>query len=445
MKLRLSGVQAKVVEATEQELSALNAALTFQVNVMRMPYIPSEGRKITWEATPKCYLFDKYFASPFCRYINFPYVSEVVEREVVPSEISFPELLKDFQAKALPKVLEFQSALVVGPTSSGKTYLIGALVSAFRKFKVVVLVHNKGLAAQNFEKLSTWFPDLRVGRIFGGVKEFDSPISVATFQSLRGLPFKADVALIDECTHTLAPTFLKVLIHTEAQRWYGFTATPKGRADRLDSKLAALFQNRVDIATIKEGMEEKLICPVEFYCIKYYNPQYKIPKWRERDVNYVYQKFIALDESRNELIHSLAEFELSRMDKVVLILVHRMSHLSALKKLLPNAVTVSYKSGLKEREAVRKLKRGVIIATRVIEEGVDNHEIYTIINAACVRSRIAIIQRIGRGLRFEEGKKLSYYDIIDQSPETVNSQGNERITMYHKLGKVYVLDPSRDS
>ena len=443
MKIRVSGIRAEVLESTKEEYTVLKSLLTFQTPVMRIPYQRGVGRRISWETVPKCFLFGNFFASPFRKLIRIPFeeVNDTI-KQVTPKLPQLPFQLKKIQEKAFLKLLKLESAMVVGPTSIGKTYLIGATLAAFRDYRVLVTVHNKGLAAQNYEKISSWFPELKPGRIYGGIKDFNSQICVGTFQSLRKRPFKADVVLVDECVHTLAPTYLQSLIQTEAKRWYGFTATPKGRADKLDNQLADLFQHKVVIATMKEGMKEKLLCPVEFYCIKYNNPKYKFAEWSERDVNYVYQKLIALDKERNELIRMLAEFELKRTGKVVLVLVHRMNHLHVLKKLLPDALIVSYKSKLKEREKIRKLKKGIIIATRVIEEGVDNHEIYSVINTACVRSRIAIIQRLGRGLRFEEGKKLFFYDILDQSPQVVEKQGHDRSNMYRNFGRVYSLDPT---
>ncbi len=444
MKFKISGVKAEVVEATEVELASLKAALSFSVAVMRIPYRPDRGRYVTWDTTEKCFLFeDKYFASPFLKLLPFQFEVVTQSRHVDPDEHSqLPFELKTFQAEAIQKALLSSSALIVGPTSIGKTYLIATLVDAFRNYKVAVLVHNKGLAQQNYERLTKWFPSLEVGRVYAGKREYEAQVVVATFQSLRNLSFKADVVLIDECVHILAPTYLQTLIHTEATRWYGFTATPRGRSDKLDARLEDLFVNKILVGSVKKGYEEKLLCPVDFFVIKYQNPHYRIPEWRLRDVNFVYQKFVALDERRNELIRFLANYELERTGKVVLVLVHRMNHLSQLKKLIPESVVVNYKSKVEDREEVRKLKKGVVLATRVIEEGVDNHHIYSIINAACVRSRIAIIQRIGRGLRFEEGKRLAFYDIWDQYPSTLESQGKARISMYRSLGDVQILDPA---
>jgi len=446
MKIRVKGPLATLVEYSELELEALKEALAFPVTSMRIKYSPDKGRHVSWSEDKKEYLFEeKYFPSPFLEYIPRAIASHVEDKtvEIEPASLcDLPFELKPFQKKSVEKVLSERSALVVGPTSIGKTFLIGALVHAFRDYKVLVVVHNKGLAKQNFERLKEWFPHLDIGRVFAGVKEFESSIVVATFQSLRSLPFKADVVLIDECVHVLAPSYIRTFIHTEASRWYGFTATPSGRSDRLDTKLRDLFGKRIDVADFSVGLEEKLLCPVDFYVVKYTNETYKIPGWRLQDSNWIYQSFVALDGERNALIKLLCELELERTKKVVLVLVHRMNHLKKLQALLPDSLAISYKSKLKEREAARKLKKGILISTRVIEEGVDNHSIYSIINAACVRSQIAIVQRIGRGLRFEENKRLAFFDVWDQYPPVLNSQGKSRISMYRKFGNVHVLDPS---
>ncbi|MCD6149036.1 DEAD/DEAH box helicase family protein [bacterium] len=446
MKVRVKGPLAEVIEASEVEKDLVKSALSFPVSSMRIKYEPHKGRHVSWSSDKKEYFFEnRYFPSPFLSLFPSSIKLEVEDDTTECTPLSLDDLpyeLKPFQRTALDNILSKRSALVVGPTSIGKTYLIGALVYAFRNSKVLILVHNKGLAKQNYERLRDWMPQLEFGRVFGGRKEFDSQIVVATFQSLRSLPFKADVVLVDECVHALAPSYIQTLMHTEAPRWYGFTATPSGRSDRLDEKLRVLFGDRVDVADLSVGLKEKLLCPVDFYVLKYSNKRYPVPGWRLQDSNWIYQQFVALDQDRNALIKLLCDLELQRTQKVVLVLVHRMNHLEQLKSLIPGSLTVSYKSRLEEREAARKLERGVLVATRVIEEGVDNHSIYSIINAACVRSQIAIIQRIGRGLRFEEGKRLAFFDIWDQFPPVLRSQGNFRIALYKRFGDVHVLDPA---
>ena len=46
-----------------------------------------------------------------------------------------------------------------------------------------------------------------------------------------------------------------------------------------------------------------------------------------------------------------------------------------------------------------------IIATTVFDEGIDLSELRTIILAGAGKSRVAMLQRIGRGLRIAKGKK----------------------------------------
>ena len=256
----------------------------------------------------------------------------------------------------------------------------------------------------------------------------------------RNIP--VDVAIIDECVHILAPTYLRALLQSTPSRWYGLTATPEGRSDKLDNLVRQLFDsNFLEVASVATGQEEGLICPVEFYIVKYENRGYErlIPEWRARDSNWIYQKLVAVDENRNRLIQSISEITSESQGNITLILVHRMNHLSALQSLIPQAKLISYKSKTKERNEIRQMKEGIIIGTRVIEEGVDNHHIYSIINAACVRSRIAIIQRLGRGLRNEKDKKLVFFDIWDQYPSMLQSQGRDRIKLYEELGKVNII------
>jgi superfamily II DNA or RNA helicase len=82
-----------------------------------------------------------------------------------------------------------------------------------------------------------------------------------------------------------------------------------------------------------------------------------------------------------------------------------------------------------------------MIATPVFKEGINIPEIKTLILAGGGKSHIAIIQKIGRGLRKAEGKdRLIVYDFLDDCSKVTLKHSEQRYKLYRAEGFEVTLE-----
>lgn len=159
---------------------------------------------------------------------------------------------------------------VVGqlPTGGGKTIVLSAIANEFtrRGEDVLLLSHREELVTQGAEKLQAVTGE-KVGIIKAGYPdEQHHPIQSASVQSLvRRLhkyhPERFGLLIVDECHHTTASTYRKILEHFEGCYTLGFSATPT-RAD--STGLDDLFSYMVTGPTIKQLISDGHLSPYRY-------------------------------------------------------------------------------------------------------------------------------------------------------------------------------------
>ena len=83
---------------------------------------------------------------------------------------------------------------------------------------------------------------------------------------------------------------------------------------------------------------------------------------------------------------------------------------------------------------IKNLKSGeldTVIATTILNEGVNIPSLGAVINAAGGKSEIIILQKIGRGLRVTDKKKeIHLVDFFDNSHRFLIEHFGERLSLY---------------
>lgn len=184
--------------------------------------------------------------------------------------------LRDYQLDAVNAVCEAwargaKAPLIVGGCGCGKTIIASELISrvyAHRLGKSLFLAHRKELLDQTAEKVRLVSPRTRVGVVMGKLNELGREVTVASIQTvggkskkrLRGLleagPY--DLAVLDECHHSVSPQNLTVIDALRAQNpeilFAGLTATP-GRDDglALDRVFDCVAYEKNMLDLVKEG------------------------------------------------------------------------------------------------------------------------------------------------------------------------------------------------
>ena len=158
----------------------------------------------------------------------------------------------DFQAKVRQVVRDEERGIIVSPTGTGKTIMAALMIDEL-KIRTLVILNDLVLLDQMERSLIKRFPDASIGYI--GASEFKlGDITVATVQSLRSIlgienrknakesPNRGDLerhlervgVIIHDEAH-LADAETCVAVYTKfpnANRIYGFSATPYGWADK---------------------------------------------------------------------------------------------------------------------------------------------------------------------------------------------------------------------
>jgi superfamily II DNA or RNA helicase len=153
-----------------------------------------------------------------------------------------------------------------------------------------------------------------------------------------------------------------------------------------------------------------------------------------------YRLGIVENEARNNIIAELVDSYMKRRPGGVLVSVKEIEHGNRiLEKLKERGIEVEFihgssdvddrASGL-EKFSTGKLK--VLIASTIIDEGVDMKSIGCMVLAAGGKSMRQQLQRIGRGLRLNgiDGNSVMVFDFYDQTNKFLLGHSNERIKIF---------------
>ena len=335
--------------------------------------------------------------------------------------------LREHQEEALNNLHQMRKeghtiALVQGATGSGKS-AIGVLDAKSVGKRTLFLAHTKELVQQGYDNFKKLWPEVTVGRYFDEYHETDTQVICASIQSVsRNLDdFSQNdfgYLVIDECHHSSADTYQKILAFFKTDFTLGLTATPE-RSDGED--LLKIFQTIAHKLDIKDAVERDVLVPVRCIRIK--------TNIDLRDVRINGFKYNALDletkimvPSRNQLIvDTYLEYV---KNKSTVVFCTSVEHASQVAKLFKdNGIAAESISGsTKPVERKRILKDyenksiSVLCACDLLNEGWDSPHTEVLFMARPTMSKTIYLQQLGRGMRTCEGKEfLMVFDFVDNA------------------------------
>lgn len=337
---------------------------------------------------------------------------------------------------------------VSSPTSSGKSLIIYSLIRWYLKDtpkNILLIVPTVSLVLQmysDFEDYSGtngWSVEDNCHKIYAGQeKDSKKPVTISTWQSMQHKPAgyfqKFDVVICDE-VHLAAAAVISKVVESSSNAYvrFGFTGTLQ---DAKCHRLVILghFGPEKRVIETKELMDQGYISNLLIKCVLFkYKPE--DIKELERLVNTgkkankngyaIESEYIVNHSGRmNNLValiislkgNTLVLFNLIKHGKDIF---KRLNELNDRHNLNKTILFISGETPADIREEMRDImeKNEDVIAIAsygTTSTGVSVRNIKNVVFGSPRKSKITVLQSIGRGLRKNEGKEyVTLYDIVD--------------------------------
>ena len=361
--------------------------------------------------------------------------------------------IRPYQLEAVYNALTNKRGIILSCTGSGKSlmiYCIFKYLIEVKKLKhLLLIVPNTSLVEQMYTDFIEYGwdnIDEAVERLYSGKKPtFKKPVLISTWQSLqmqdKSFFEKYNCVLVDEAQQSKANVLSKILKAAfNAEYKLGTTGTlPQEISDQLiiNSVIGNVIFELKSSTLIDEGYLAKMAVAGIF--LKY--PTDFIAQNKNR----VYQEEVKLVEeyeNRNSVLKFIIDHS-NPADNMLILLTHK-AHLQAtidyLQKLYPDRkiseISGNVKTKVREtiRTGIETEEGSIIIATyKTMAAGVDIPKLHSVVLYSNSKSRIQVLQSIGRGLRLHKTKnKVIIYDIIDDlSYKSRNGKIKKNYCMQH--------------
>ena len=379
------------------------------------------------------------------------------------SEIKTKYEPRDYQLDAIKHCLDNVRATAISPTASGKSFIIYSLIR-WLNCRTLLIVPRIALTNQMEKDFidytqDNWDCSQNIGKIYGGQdKNKKSQVIITTWQSVYDMPkswFDQFECVICDEVHEAKSTAIRGIMEklTDCPFRFGFTGTLDG-IDSNEQTIEGCFGPIKKIISTADLMEQGHVANIKIisYVLDYSKESKKAILVTDEKGNVkrdyqVEKDFISSHLKRNVFLVKLA---LSLTGNTLVLFKEIETHgdvLLAMAQRFASAETnIFYTTGktkVDEREEIRieMNKRGknqiYFASLGTTSTGINIQNIDNIIFAAPSKSRIKVLQSIGRGLRKSESKtEMTLYDISDNlaiSKSSINYTYNhfiERLKMY---------------
>lgn len=341
--------------------------------------------------------------------------------------VSLPVEIRDYQQLAVETLLQQHRGVVVSPTGSGKSLIIHLLADAIHQ-PTLIVVPTTGLVSQLAHDLESYgCPSTDIQRVHAGLpKAQQSRIVLSTWQSIYKLPesyfAQFQCVMVDE-VHLAKSKSLTHLLEkcTTVPYRFGFTGTLDGtQAHQLI--LEGLFGAVTHVTNTHALMQQAHLARlrVKMCVLKYSDVQCRAT----RQLPYPDEvETIISDPCR---LRAVAELALRASGNVLVLFNFVEKHGRPLHALIQDRATdqhvhfISGDTSASEREAIRQhvnsgTGRHIMVASYgTTSTGINIPAIHYIIFASPSKSKIRVLQSIGRSLRLHASKThATLIDIVD--------------------------------
>lgn len=348
------------------------------------------------------------------------------ERQDYIDSLGVPLQPTDYQLGAVDALLANERAIILSPTGSGKSLII-YLILRLLNVRTLIVVPTAGLVSQLARDFKSYGYDLgNLHTISAGKAKDDAEadVYISTWQSIYQQPpeyyRQFQCIIVDEVHHAKAKSLTHLLeqAYTTPYR-FGFTGTlDDTEANRLI--LEGLFGAVIRVATTDNLIKQKRLAPLRIKMLTLRYPD-TVCKQLHKSQYQDEIDYIVCHQGRLDFVAQLA----ASLKGNVLVLFnfiekHGIPLYERLQKITDK--NVHYIAGSidgDERETIRQTvsqeENQILVASYgTFSTGMNVPSLQHIIFASPSRSKIRVIQSIGRGLRVNEGKThCTLWDIVD--------------------------------
>lgn len=361
---------------------------------------------------------------------------------------------RDYQVQSVLKCLRSKRRTLESPTSSGKSLMI-YMIGQWYKKKTLIIVPTTGLVNQMASDFIDYGFKGVINKSTEGLdpsNDIPADVIITTWQSLDNGRTKMpkawykqfEVVFGDEAHGCKAATLVGILSKLENCKYrFGTTGTLDGEPLN-EATIEGLFGARYSSITTKELMDQGYVSKLKIKCIvlKYPEEVAKMVKGKtyQEEVDYLIS-----NEERNNFIKNLA---LSlKGNKLVFFRI--ISHGQALYDLMKDTghnifyIAGDVKSDVREeiRHAIEDEENATLIASLgTTSTGISINRLHHMIAAHPSKSKIKVLQSIGRMLRMHDDKtEAVLYDIVDD----LSYKSHKNYTLKHFVERVKIYDAEK--
>ena len=348
-----------------------------------------------------------------------------VQEEGFIENLQLPFEVRDYQSEAISHAIKYRRSLLVSPTASGKSLIIYCIARHFLKVHkkpVLVIVPTTSLVEQMATDFEGYGYNKPIDKMYGGNKVGDTEIVVTTWQTLSRMPrafYSHFGCVFGDEAHLFKAKVLTGILEKmkDITHRYGTTGTLD---DSQTHKLVVegLFGPTRYVTTSSDLIDDGVLADLNVQCLVL---QY--PKTTSKEVVQMdYQRemeFLVDNNKRNRFIRNLVQ---DRGGNTLILFQYVEKHGKGLYndflQLGGNLFFIYGKTDTIAREEARaiveKSDNAIIIASYgTFSTGINIENLDNIVFASPSKSKIRILQSIGRVLRKGKTGKATVYDIAD--------------------------------
>tara|TARA_B100001063_G_scaffold244503_1_gene277427 strand:- start:528 stop:2006 length:1479 start_codon:yes stop_codon:yes gene_type:complete len=350
---------------------------------------------------------------------------------------------REYQIDTVFNALKEYRKTIVSPTGSGKSLMIYAIARYLKSIgeRCLIVVPSKSLVEQMTKDFIDYgWDEENIHKIYQGHSlDTKAPVTITTWQSVYGLDkkwFRQFSGVIgDECHQYKSKSLQGIMKKCPDAKWrYGFTGTLDGKqVHKL--MLEGLFGPVYKTTSSSDLMEKGFLAKLRVEIITLKHPHQKFKTYNDEI------EAIGLMDERNRFISNLAK----DLDGNVLVLFtrvegHGIPLYDLTKASTSRPVHLIYGDvKVDVREDVRTVcetsNDNIIFGSYgTMSTGINIKNLHHVVFASPSKSRIRVLQSIGRGLRKAKGKdSVLLYDIADDFRK---NGSRENFTLRHLAERI---------